>query len=103
MLTNPNTLGLFDENISEITSVVHDAGGTLYYDGANLNAIMGRTRPGGHGLGHSPLQPAQDLLSPTAAAAGVRADRRLERIEPSCRAPRSFGTRAATEPALSTA
>ena len=50
MLTNPNTLGLFDENIAEITRIVRDAGGTLYYDGANLNAIMGRTRPGDMGF-----------------------------------------------------
>jgi glycine dehydrogenase subunit 2 len=50
MLTNPNTLGLFDENIAEITTVVREAGGTLYYDGANLNAIMGRTRPGDMGF-----------------------------------------------------
>jgi glycine dehydrogenase subunit 2 len=50
MLTNPNTLGLFDENIAEITTIVHDAGGTLYYDGANLNAIMGRCRPGDMGF-----------------------------------------------------
>jgi glycine dehydrogenase subunit 2 len=50
MLTNPNTLGLFDENITEITSIVREAGGTLYYDGANLNAIMGRTRPGDMGF-----------------------------------------------------
>jgi glycine dehydrogenase subunit 2 len=50
MLTNPNTLGLFDENIAEITAVVREAGGTLYYDGANLNAIMGRTRPGDMGF-----------------------------------------------------
>jgi glycine dehydrogenase subunit 2 len=50
MLTNPNTLGLFDENIHEITDVVHEAGGTLYYDGANLNAIMGHTRPGDMGF-----------------------------------------------------
>ncbi len=50
MLTNPNTLGLFDENIEEIASVVHEAGGTLYYDGANLNAIMGRSRPGDMGF-----------------------------------------------------
>jgi glycine dehydrogenase subunit 2 len=50
MLTNPNTLGLFDENIAEIASIVHDAGGTLYYDGANLNAIMGHTRPGDMGF-----------------------------------------------------
>jgi glycine dehydrogenase subunit 2 len=50
MLTNPNTLGLFDENIAEITTMVRDAGGTLYYDGANLNAIMGHTRPGDMGF-----------------------------------------------------
>jgi glycine dehydrogenase subunit 2 len=50
MLTNPNTLGLFDPNIAEIAKVVHDAGGTLYYDGANLNAIMGKTRPGDMGF-----------------------------------------------------
>ncbi len=50
MLTNPNTLGLFDENIREITDAVRDAGGTLYYDGANLNAIMGHTRPGDMGF-----------------------------------------------------
>src|SRR6201986_2440022 len=50
MLTNPNTLGLFDENIEEMASLIHAAGGTLYYDGANLNAIMGRTRPGDMGF-----------------------------------------------------
>ncbi|HTT93117.1 MAG TPA: aminomethyl-transferring glycine dehydrogenase subunit GcvPB [Solirubrobacterales bacterium] len=50
MLTNPNTLGLFDENIEEIAALIHAAGGTLYYDGANLNAIMGRTRPGDMGF-----------------------------------------------------
>jgi glycine dehydrogenase subunit 2 len=50
MLTNPNTLGLFDENIAEIAEIVHGAGGTLYYDGANLNAIMGFTRPGDMGF-----------------------------------------------------
>ncbi|HVD85819.1 MAG TPA: aminomethyl-transferring glycine dehydrogenase subunit GcvPB, partial [Solirubrobacterales bacterium] len=50
MLTNPNTLGLFDENIAEIAGIVHDAGGTLYYDGANLNAIMGHSRPGDMGF-----------------------------------------------------
>jgi glycine dehydrogenase subunit 2 len=50
MLTNPNTLGLFDENIAEITRMVRDAGGTLYYDGANLNAIMGHSRPGDMGF-----------------------------------------------------
>ncbi|HEY1597378.1 MAG TPA: aminomethyl-transferring glycine dehydrogenase subunit GcvPB, partial [Thermoleophilaceae bacterium] len=50
MLTNPNTLGLFDRNIEEIASIVHDAGATLYYDGANLNAVMGVSRPGDMGF-----------------------------------------------------
>jgi len=50
MLTNPNTLGLFDENILEITSIVHEAGGLMYYDGANANAIMGISRPGDMGF-----------------------------------------------------
>ncbi|HEY8779785.1 MAG TPA: aminomethyl-transferring glycine dehydrogenase subunit GcvPB [Solirubrobacterales bacterium] len=50
MLTNPNTLGLFDENITEMAEIVHAVGGTLYYDGANLNAIMGHSRPGDMGF-----------------------------------------------------
>jgi glycine dehydrogenase subunit 2 len=50
MLTNPNTLGLFEEEIQEITSIVHEAGGLVYYDGANLNAILGRCRPGDMGF-----------------------------------------------------
>ena len=50
MLTNPNTLGLFDPNILEITRIVHDAGGLCYYDGANLNAVMGVARPGDMGF-----------------------------------------------------
>ncbi|MFB1050378.1 aminomethyl-transferring glycine dehydrogenase subunit GcvPB [Paraliobacillus sp. JSM ZJ581] len=50
MLTNPNTLGLFEKEITEIAKVVHESGGKLYYDGANLNAIMGYTRPGDMGF-----------------------------------------------------
>lgn len=50
MLTNPSTLGLFETNIKEISDLVHEAGGLLYYDGANLNAIMGITRPGDMGF-----------------------------------------------------
>ncbi|HMT05056.1 MAG: aminomethyl-transferring glycine dehydrogenase subunit GcvPB [Solirubrobacterales bacterium] len=50
MLTNPNTLGVFDENIAEMAGLVHEAGGLLYYDGANLNAIMGQARPGDMGF-----------------------------------------------------
>jgi glycine dehydrogenase subunit 2 len=50
MLTNPNTLGVFDRNIEEIAEIVHGVGATLYYDGANINAIMGRARPGDMGF-----------------------------------------------------
>lgn len=50
MLTNPNTLGLFERQIDEIARLVHDAGGLLYYDGANANAIMGIVRPGDTGF-----------------------------------------------------
>jgi glycine dehydrogenase subunit 2 len=50
MLTNPNTLGVFDRNIEEMARLVHDVGATLYYDGANLNAVMGRARPGDMGF-----------------------------------------------------
>jgi len=50
MLTNPNTLGLFDANIVQIAEIVHGVGATLYYDGANLNAVMGLSRPGDMGF-----------------------------------------------------
>jgi len=50
MMTNPNTLGLFEEDILEISKAIHDAGGLLYYDGANLNAIVGKVRPGAMGF-----------------------------------------------------
>lgn len=50
MLTNPNTLGIFEKEIKEIASIVHGAGGQLYYDGANANAILGRARPGDMGF-----------------------------------------------------
>jgi glycine dehydrogenase subunit 2 len=50
MLTNPNTLGLFESDIAEIAAAVHEVGGLLYYDGANLNAILGVTRPGDMGF-----------------------------------------------------
>lgn len=50
MLTNPTTLGLFEKNIAEIRDIIHAAGGLLYYDGANLNAVMGVVRPGDMGF-----------------------------------------------------
>ena len=50
MLTNPNTVGLFDKNILEVTKIVHEAGGLCFYDGANLNAVVGMARPGDMGF-----------------------------------------------------
>ena len=50
MLTNPSTVGVFERRIQEIAALVHDAGGLLYYDGANLNAILGKVRPGDMGF-----------------------------------------------------
>ena len=92
MLTNPNTLGLFDENIAEIASIVHGVGGTLYYDGANLNAIMGYYAAGRHGLRHRPRQPAQ-VVQPAARRwrSRRRPDRRLrpDRAVPAGAADRS--------------
>jgi glycine dehydrogenase subunit 2 len=82
MMTNPNTLGLFEDEIAEIAAAVHEAGGLMYYDGANANAIMGYARPGdmgfdlmhlnthktftiphgGGGAGHGPLGVAAHLV-----------------------------------------
>src|SRR5437660_162243 len=50
MLTNPSTLGVFERRIGEVARIVHQAGGLLYYDGANLNAILGKVRPGDMGF-----------------------------------------------------
>ena len=50
MLTNPNTLGFFDDHIAEVADIIHKAGGLLYYDGANLNAVVGYCRPGDMGF-----------------------------------------------------
>ena len=61
MLTNPNTLGLFEENILEMADIVHGAGGKLYYDGANLNAVMSKARPGDMGFDVCSLKLAQNV------------------------------------------
>mgnify|MGYP006301341841 FL=1 len=50
MLTNPNTLGIFESDILKISNIVHESGSLLYYDGANMNAIMGKARPGDMGF-----------------------------------------------------
>ena len=80
MLTNPSTLGLFERNICEISKLVHEAGGLVYYDGANLNAIMGKTRPGDMGFDivhlnlHKTFSTPHGGGGPGAGPVGVRAD-----------------------------
>lgn len=68
MLTNPNTTGLFEKEIKEIAEIVHEAGGLLYYDGANANAILGKTRPGDMGFDVVHLNLHKTFTTPTAAA-----------------------------------
>ncbi len=64
MLTNPNTLGLFEKDIPEIANIVHDAGGLLFYDGANLEGIIGRVRPGDMGFDCMSLNLHKTFASP---------------------------------------
>lgn len=83
MLTNPSTLGLFERRISEIAKLVHQAGGLLYYDGANLNAILGKVRPGDMGFDaihmnlHKTFSTPHGGGGPGAGAVGVS-----ERLKP---------------------
>lgn len=80
MLTNPSTLGLFEKNIKEIADLVHEAGGLLYYDGANMNAIMGVCRPGDMGFDvlhynlHKTFSTPHGGGGPGAGPVGVRED-----------------------------
>ncbi len=89
MLTNPNTLGLFEADIQEIAKIVHEAGGLLYYDGANLNAIQGITRPGDMGFDivhinlHKTYAVPHGGGGPGAGPVGVKA-----RLEPFLPVPR---------------
>jgi glycine dehydrogenase subunit 2 len=86
MLTNPSTVGVFDRNIEEIARVVHEAGGLLYYDGANLNAILGKVRPGDMGFDvihmnlHKTFSTPHGGGGPGAGPVGV--SRRLESFLP---------------------
>ena len=102
MLTNPNTLGLFEGDIVEIAGMVHDVGGLLYYDGANLNALLGRARPGdmgfdvmhfnlhktfatphgGGGPGAGPVGVTEELAEFLPAPRVRRSDGGFERFEP---------------------
>ncbi|OVE84168.1 aminomethyl-transferring glycine dehydrogenase subunit GcvPB [Natronolimnobius baerhuensis] len=89
MLTNPNTLGLFERDIEEIAEMVHDVGGLLYYDGANLNALLGRARPGDMGFDvmhynvHKTFATPHGGGGPGAGPVGV-----VEDLEPFLPAPR---------------
>lgn len=80
MLTNPNTLGLFEEQILEMAEIVHGVGGKLYYDGANLNAIMSKVRPGDMGFDvvhlnlHKTFTGPHGGGGPGAGPVGVKAD-----------------------------
>ncbi|PSP46763.1 glycine dehydrogenase (aminomethyl-transferring) [Halobacteriales archaeon QH_6_66_25] len=80
MLTNPNTLGLFERDIEQIAEMVHEAGGLLYYDGANLNALLGRARPGDMGFDimhynvHKTFAPPHGGGGPGAGPVGVVSD-----------------------------
>ena len=86
MLTNPNTLGLFEENVAALADVVHAAGGLMYYDGANLNAVVGRVRPADMGFDichlnlHKTFSTPHGMGGPGAGPVGVRAG--LERFLP---------------------
>jgi len=83
MLTNPSTFGVFERRIKEIAGIVHDAGGLLYYDGANLNAILGKVRPGDMGFDvihmnlHKTFSTPHGGGGPGAGAVGVS-----ERLKP---------------------
>ncbi|MDR3331503.1 MAG: aminomethyl-transferring glycine dehydrogenase subunit GcvPB [Synergistaceae bacterium] len=102
MLTNPNTLGIFDRNITEITRIIHEVGGLCYYDGANLNAIMGIARPGDMGFDvihlnlHKTFSTPHGGGGPGAGAVGCR--RALAKFLPSPQAKESGGTYSFEDP-----
>ncbi|MCD6237304.1 MAG: aminomethyl-transferring glycine dehydrogenase subunit GcvPB, partial [Thermoplasmata archaeon] len=86
MLTNPNTLGIFESNILEIAEMVHDAGALLYYDGANMNAILGKARPGDMGFDIVHLNLHKTFATPHGGggpgAGPVGVNKKLERFLP---------------------
>jgi glycine dehydrogenase subunit 2 len=97
MLTNPNTLGLFDPNIQEIAKVVHEVGATLYYDGANLNAVMGLSRPGDMGFDIVHFNLHKSFTQPHGGGGpGSGPIAVSERIEPFLPVPRIVRTREGT-------
>jgi glycine dehydrogenase subunit 2 len=106
MLTNPNTVGLFEEEITEIASAIHSVGGLLYYDGANLNAILGVVRPGDMGFDIVHMNLHKTFATPHGGggpgAGPVAVSERLAQYLPGPRAIRDDdGTFAWSEPARS--
>jgi len=95
MLTNPNTIGLFEEEIIEIATAVHDVGGLLYYDGANLNAILGVVRPGDMGFDIVHMNLHKTFATPHGGggpgAGPVAVSARLAEFLPGPRAARAAG------------
>jgi len=93
MLTNPNTVGLFEEEITEIAAAVHDVGGLLYYDGANLNAILGVVRPGDMGFDIVHMNLHKTFATPHGGggpgAGPVAVSERLSRFLPGPKATRA--------------
>jgi glycine dehydrogenase subunit 2 len=93
MITNPNTLGLWDENIREVVDIVHEAGGLVYNDGANFNAILGMARPGDFGIDimhfnlHKTFSTPHGGGGPGSGPVGVRAG--LEQYLPGPRVEKS--------------
>lgn len=86
MITNPNTLGIFEKNILEIARIVHDSGGLLYYDGANFNPLLGRVRPGDMGFDIVHLNLHKTFATPHGGggpgAGPVGVTKKLERFLP---------------------
>ena len=75
MVTNPNTLGVFEENIVEAAKILHSKGAMVYMDGANMNALVGITRPGDFGVDVMHINLHKDVLPLRTAAAVPAADR----------------------------
>ncbi|HLH27635.1 MAG TPA: aminomethyl-transferring glycine dehydrogenase subunit GcvPB, partial [Acidimicrobiales bacterium] len=96
MLTNPNTLGLFEEDIAAVAAAVHEVGGLLYYDGANLNAILGRARPGDMGFDVVHVNLHKTFATPHGGggpgAGPVAVSERLSEFLPGPRAVRTEGS-----------
>jgi glycine cleavage system P protein (glycine dehydrogenase) subunit 2 len=100
MLTNPNTLGLFEEDIVEIASAVHEVGGLLYYDGANLNAILGVVRPGDMGFDIVHLNLHKTFATPHGGGGpGAGPVAVSERIAPFLPGPRAVRVQGGADPA----